>query len=51
MNFKEWLEKQDPKLSENLWGNVPARTRKPSDGWRGKQGASMPTAIPKMMKK
>lgn len=31
--FIEWL-------NENMWGNTPARTRKPSDGWVGKQSYS-----------
>jgi len=31
--FIEWL-------NENMWGNTPARTRKPSDGWAGKQSYS-----------
>jgi len=51
LNFKDWLV-------ENMWGNTPARGRKPSDGWRGKPGMSagampggMPASGPKMMKK
>ncbi len=49
MNFKEWFLAQ-----ENMWGNTPAKGRKPSDGWRGKPGMSagaMPASGPKMMKK
>ena len=34
LNFKEWLK------NENMWGNTPCRTRKPSDGWVGKQSYS-----------
>jgi hypothetical protein len=34
LNFKEWLK------NENMWGNVPCKTRKPSDGWVGKQSYS-----------
>jgi hypothetical protein len=33
MKFKEWL-------IENMWGNTPARTRKPSDGLVGKSSPS-----------
>lgn len=34
LNFKEWLK------NENMWGNTPCKTRKPSDGWVGKQSYS-----------
>lgn len=56
MNFKIWLNDQTD-FQENMWGNIPAKTRKPSDGWRGKQGAPIPMtggvapAMPKMMDK
>ncbi len=52
LHFKEWLK------NENMWGNVPCRTRKPSDGWVGKQsyssnssGASAAAPMQKNMKK
>ena len=34
MEFKEWLKNID----ENMWGNTPCKTRKPSDGWGGNKG-------------
>lgn len=38
-SFKSWLE--------NLWGNIPAKGRKPSDGWgQGGQSAPMPSGPP-----
>jgi hypothetical protein len=52
ISFQNWL-----KLKENLWGNVPVKGRKPSDGIPGKgnsnstpspQGAT--SSQPKMMK-
>ncbi|RDJ35545.1 MAG: hypothetical protein DWQ19_12065 [Crenarchaeota archaeon] len=51
MNFKEWL-----KLQENMWGEIPSKRRKPSDGWGGgNSNAPMmpqqPQGNPKMMKK
>ena len=37
MDFKNWLKTQDG-FTENMWGNIPCKTRKPSDGWKGKPG-------------
>lgn len=51
MNFKEWMEKR---FSENLWGNVPSKKRKPSDGWGGNRSAPaapMQGMMKKAMKK
>ena len=50
MTFKEFLK------LENLWGNVPVKGRKPSDGHGGgggDVGGAMPAAMPAagMMKK
>jgi hypothetical protein len=48
LNFKEWL------MQENLWGNIPVKGRKPSDGWNKPSAGPMPGAMPsgpKMMKK
>ncbi len=44
--FKEWI-----KLKENIWGNIPAKTRKPSDGWQKTGGAGGYAPQVKMMKK
>jgi hypothetical protein len=55
MNFKDWFKEQG--FAENMWGNIPCKTRKPSDGWGGNKGgagAAMPAqqmGAPKMMKK
>lgn len=38
--FKEWILKRDQALYENMWGNIPCKGRKPSDG-RGGRGGSM----------
>ena len=40
MKFIDWLQKRDEKLFENMWGNISARGRKPSDGPTGKQSLS-----------
>jgi hypothetical protein len=48
MNFKEWF------LNENMWGNIPSKTRKPSDGWRTNNSATVDpqqAQQPQMMKK
>lgn len=50
MKFKEWMQ-----IKENLWGNIPVKTRKPSDGPPGASGAGMQAPAqaamqPKMMK-
>lgn len=42
LNFKEWLK-------ENLWGNIPVKTKKPSDGHRF--GGPMLAQMKKKMKK
>lgn len=40
LNFKEWLV-----LHENMWGNIPVKGRKPSDGPPGvKPATGMPDA-------
>jgi hypothetical protein len=40
LNFKEWL-------SENMWGNIPVKGRKPSDGPPGAKSASgMTSSMP-----
>lgn len=50
--FKEWLYLRDQQLAENLWGNIPSRLRKPSDGWGTKpQTAEAPKMMRKMKKK
>lgn len=43
--FQTWLRKRNQVLFENMWGQIPTKTRKPSDGWRGRTGAMpAPTA-------
>lgn len=32
LNFAEWFYSTNKKIAENLWGNIPCATRKPSDG-------------------
>lgn len=53
--FREWVSQKDSTLYENLWGNIPSKSRKPSDGWTTKaapmQMPGMQPMAPKMMKK
>jgi len=55
IEFKKWF-------LENMWGDTPCKTRKPSDGWtlngspatvgpQQGQGVQQPAASPKMMRK
>ena len=45
-SFKEWV-----KLRENIWGNIPSKTRKPSDGWQKNNASAGYVPQVKMMKK
>lgn len=56
-NFNEWLYERDQHLAENMWGPLPARSRKPTDGWpkkaslsanRSMSGGASPMAGPAM---
>lgn len=47
LEFDKWLE-----LKENLWGNIPCKGRKPSDGpVGGTPSSGTPTPMQQKMKK